>query len=123
MSGHSSNWYDEDAGPLVRLFTMTAGRTRPSGTFDLVALVEAVPGAPQVPPASPEAANVLALCQQSRCSVAEIGARTKLPLAVVRVLLGDLLALGQIHVHHPTPPGELPDEGILMEVINGLRAL
>ncbi|WP_233415669.1 DUF742 domain-containing protein, partial [Streptomyces sp. N35] len=42
---------------------------------------------------------------------------------VVRVLLGDLLELGVVRVTRPVPPAQLPDEKILREVIDGLRAL
>jgi hypothetical protein len=55
--------------------------------------------------------------------VAEIAADSELPVGVVRVLLGDLLDAGLIHVSHPVPPALLPDERILREVINGLQAL
>ncbi|MGW3867043.1 DUF742 domain-containing protein, partial [Streptomyces sp. NPDC005047] len=44
-----SQWYDNEAGPLVRPYAMTGGRTRPGPTgvrFDLIALVTRVPGAP-----------------------------------------------------------------------------
>jgi hypothetical protein len=39
------------------------------------------------------------------------------------VLLGDLLRDGQLRVIRPVPPAELPDAGLLRDVINGLRAL
>ncbi|MEW2491476.1 DUF742 domain-containing protein, partial [Streptomyces sp. NPDC048411] len=45
------------------------------------------------------------------------------PGALVRVLLGDLLEAGHVQVSRPVPPAQLPDERILREVINGLRAL
>jgi len=39
------------------------------------------------------------------------------------VLLGDLLEAGYVKVSRPVPPAQLPDERILREVIEGLRAL
>jgi hypothetical protein len=39
------------------------------------------------------------------------------------VLVGDLLELGRVTVGRPVPPAQLPDERILREVIEGLRAL
>ena len=39
------------------------------------------------------------------------------------VLVGDLVADALVHVTRPVPPAELPDESLLREVINGLRAL
>ncbi|MGE7433469.1 MULTISPECIES: DUF742 domain-containing protein [Kitasatospora] len=109
---------------MVRPYAMTRGRTRPAGLeFDLIALVVSdVPDAKDLP-IGPEAGLILALCRNNALSVAEIAAETDLPLGVVRVLLGDLLAAELIRVSRPVPPALLPDEHILQEVIHGLRAL
>ncbi|AUY48976.1 DUF742 domain-containing protein [Streptomyces sp. CB01881] len=129
-AAHHSRWYDDEAGPLVRPYAMTRGRTRPSGQeFDLIALVVSeVPdpaGFPDAPdlPVGPEQARILGLCRGGGLPVAEIAAGLDLPLGVVRVLLGDLLAAGYIRVGRPVPPALLPDERILQEVVHGLRAL
>jgi hypothetical protein len=117
-------WFDDAAGPVVRPYALTGGRTVPSGArFDLIALV--VSDAPQDAdlPADPEQAAILALCRGNALSVAEIAADLDLPLGVVRVLLGDLLDAELIRVSRPVPPALLPDEQILLEVIHGLRAL
>src|SRR6266487_446858 len=38
-------WLDEEAGPVVRPYALTRGRTRPTGeTLDLIALVTAIRG-------------------------------------------------------------------------------
>ncbi|MFF7870375.1 DUF742 domain-containing protein [Streptomyces qaidamensis] len=123
-----SQWYDNEAGPLVRPYAMTGGRTRPGPTgvrFDLIALVTLDPGAPGVDdaPLGPEHRNLLDLCRPETQSVAELAAGADLPVGVVRVLLGDLLELGCVTVSRPVPPAQLPDERILREVIEGLRAL
>nr|WP_252991204.1 DUF742 domain-containing protein [Streptomyces viridosporus] len=39
------------------------------------------------------------------------------------MLLGDLLERGNITVSFPVPPAHLPDERVLREVVQGLRAL
>ena len=40
-----SQWAEQDAGPVVRPYALTGGRTRPAGErFDLLALVCAVRG-------------------------------------------------------------------------------
>jgi hypothetical protein len=128
--GPERRWYDEDAGPLVRLYALTRGRTRTSGeVFDLIALVSAdTPyGADSPfgaePGLAPESAAILELCRSQPQSVAEVAADSDLPVGVVRVLLGDLLDAGLIRVTRPVPPATLPNERILREVINGLRAL
>lgn len=135
MSGtpphHGSHWYDAEAGPLVRPYAMTGGRTRPVTTtvrFDLIALIdledEALEAAgKEVETLGPEHRSLIGLCRIETQSVAELAAETDLPVGVVRVLLGDLVELGCVRVSRPVPPAQLPDEKILREVIDGLRAL
>ncbi|MEU2183814.1 DUF742 domain-containing protein [Streptomyces thermolilacinus] len=123
-----SRWYDADAGPLVRPYAMTGGRTRPAAgavRFDLIALVAAVPEPPAAEETllGPEHRTLLALCRAGTQSVADLAAESDLPVGVVRVLLGDLLEAALVTVHRPVPAAELPDEEILREVIHGLRAL
>ncbi|MBZ9644712.1 MULTISPECIES: DUF742 domain-containing protein [unclassified Streptomyces] len=124
-----SQWYDSEAGPLVRPYAMTGGRTKPGPTgvrFDLIALVTLDPGAPDVDDdiaLGPEHRTLIELCRTETQSVAELAADADLPVGVVRVLLGDLLELGCVTVSRPVPPAQLPDERILREVIEGLRAL
>ncbi|MEU3613405.1 DUF742 domain-containing protein [Streptomyces sp. NPDC006872] len=123
-----SQWYDSEAGPLVRPYAMTGGRTKPGPTgvrFDLIALVTLDPGAPGTDGMAigPEHRTLIDLCCTETQSVAELSAGSDLPVGVVRVLLGDLLELGCVTVSRPVPPAQLPDERILREVIEGLRAL
>ncbi|WP_156723820.1 DUF742 domain-containing protein [Streptomyces apocyni] len=124
-----SQWYDSEAGPLVRPYAMTGGRTSAGPTaahFDLIALVRLDPTAPDTTRDSslgPEHRLLIDLCRGETQSVAELSAGADLPVGVVRVLLGDLLNLACIKVSRPVPPAQLPDERILREVINGLRAL
>ncbi|MER7180917.1 DUF742 domain-containing protein [Streptomyces hyaluromycini] len=124
-----SQWYDSEAGPLVRPYAMTGGRTKPGPTgvkFDLIALVTLDPGAAGTDDDAalgPEHRALVDLCRLETQSVAELAAGADLPVGVVRVLLGDLLELGRVTVSRPVPPAQLPDERILREVIAGLRAL
>ncbi|MFI9803957.1 DUF742 domain-containing protein [Streptomyces sp. NPDC052301] len=124
-----TQWYDGEAGPLVRPYAMTGGRTQPGPTgvrFDLIALVTLDPAAPAFDDDTglgPEHRTLLELCRTETQSVAELAADADLPVGVVRVLLGDLLELGCVTVSRPVPPAHLPDERILREVIEGLRAL
>ncbi|MET9603455.1 DUF742 domain-containing protein [Streptomyces sp. NPDC006512] len=122
-------WYDAEAGPLVRPYAMTGGRTKPGPhgvRFDLIALVVVDPDASGDADDSllgPEHRTLLGLCRSETQSVAELAADADLPVGVVRVLLGDLLEAGHVKVSRPVPPAQLPDERILREVIEGLRAL
>ncbi|MEU6990194.1 DUF742 domain-containing protein [Streptomyces sp. NPDC046465] len=124
-----SQWYDNEAGPLVRPYAMTGGRTRPGPRgvrFDLIALVTldpSAPGAGDHTALGPEHRALIELCRSETQSVAELAAGADLPVGVVRVLLGDLLETGCVKVSRPVPPAQLPDEKILREVIDGLRAL
>ncbi|WP_314175845.1 DUF742 domain-containing protein [Streptomyces winkii] len=118
-------WFDDEAGPLVRLFAMTSGRARPtSESFDLIAVIHAEDAREDAPPVqTPEHAAILALCRVAPRSVADVASDSDLPVGVVRVLLGDLLDAGHISVGRPLAPARLPDERILRDVIDGLRAL
>ncbi|MFE2167370.1 DUF742 domain-containing protein [Streptomyces sp. NPDC059447] len=122
------HWFDDDAGPVVRPYAMTRGRTSHAGQhrLDLIALVVAEPAADDPVwdlTLSPEHAHILGMCRDRPQSVAELAADVDLAVGVVRVLIGDLVADELVHVTRPVPPAELPDESILREVIDGLRAL
>jgi hypothetical protein len=121
-------WFDDEAGPVVRPYAMTRGRTSHAvqHRLDLIALVVAEaqtddPGADHS--LSPEQADIVGLCRDTPQSVAELAVELDLPVGVVRVLVGDLVDEELVHVTRPIPPAELVDESILRDVINGLRAL
>jgi len=124
MPSPDDHWLDEEAGPVVRPYALTRGRTRPSGEpLDLIAIITAVRGV-QWDPATldPEHVAVLRLCRLP-ASVADLAADLDLPLGVVRILLGDLQERSLVAIHHPIPPARLPDVQILKEVVDGLRRL
>ncbi|MFB0632527.1 DUF742 domain-containing protein [Streptomyces sp. AB3(2024)] len=126
-TGHP-HWFDDDAGPVVRPYAMTRGRTSHAGQhrLDLIALVVAEAAADDPVwdlTLSPEHAHILGLCRERPRSVAELAADLDLAIGVVRVLIGDLVHDELVRVTRPVPPAELPDESILREVIDGLRAL
>ncbi|MET9047501.1 DUF742 domain-containing protein [Streptomyces sp. NPDC003631] len=131
MSGDdqgSSRWFDDEAGPVVRPYAMTRGRTSHAAQhrLDLIAVVVTEPHVddPEADPAlSPEHVDIVEFCRDAPQSVAEIAAELDLPVGVVRVLVGDLADEGLVHVTRPVPPAELVDESILRDVISGLRAL
>ncbi|SDE09446.1 DUF742 domain-containing protein [Streptomyces prasinopilosus] len=123
-----SHWFDDEAGPVVRPYAMTRGRTSSAAQhrLDLIATVVAEPGAddPEADPTlSPEHVDIVGLCRDAPQTVAGLAAELDLPVGVVRVLVGDLVDLESVRVNRPVPPAELPDESILRDVINGLRAL
>jgi len=59
-------WLDGEAGPVVRPYAMTSGRTRPSlGAFDLISIVlSARSELPDDPTLVPEAAEILRYCRR-----------------------------------------------------------
>lgn len=117
-------WLDEEAGPVVRPYVMTRGRTEPiRGDFNLISLVVTRRPASAVEVGlDPEHRAILRLCQQPK-SVAEIAAYLDLPAGTVRVLLGDLLHRGFVSVQNPRPEVNIRDRRMYEAVLNGLRAL
>jgi hypothetical protein len=124
--GHEprEQWVDDHAGPVVRPYAMTRGRTKPIiGRFDLISLVIATRSAasPEVG-LGPEHLTIVNLCQRPQ-SVAEVAAHLNLPLGTVRVMLGDLLERHLIEVREPQLATAFTDDTLFEAVINGLRAL
>ncbi|MFI1288095.1 DUF742 domain-containing protein [Streptomyces sp. NPDC020792] len=112
-------WLDDAAGRLVRPFTVSDGRTRPSIALDLMSQVMAT-GATPLAYLGPEHGQALDLCR-APLPVAEVAAHLKLPAVVTKVLLSDLVDCGALttrppaYRHHPT------DRALLEAVLDGLR--
>jgi hypothetical protein len=122
MNDHE--WLDAEAGPVVRPFALTGGRTRHGvSDFDLMTLVVQSPeplyGSLLL---GPEHEEILDLCRMP-VSVAEVASSLDLAVGVVRVLLGDLLTEGRISVRAQAPVAQFPSSRIIKEVIDGLQAL
>ncbi|WP_245667464.1 DUF742 domain-containing protein [Actinomadura macra] len=119
-------WLDDAAGPIVRPYAVTRGRTRPSGEpLDIVAILVAT-GArpPELGRLSREQRRLLALCRRPH-TIADLGSELDLPLGVVRVLAGDLLDSGFVRVQQWSEPSVQPhtDQNLLRRVLDELRAL
>lgn len=111
--------------PLApRPYALTGGRTRTQQDIGIEALVIAVPGAAPVGPGNgtqPEHGAVLVHCAQGPLSVAELSARLRLPVGVVRVLVCDLASLGRVRVT-ATAAGH-PSAALMERVLSGLHHL
>jgi hypothetical protein len=124
MPSNDERWLDAEAGPVVRPYALTQGRTRPTGeSFDLVATVTARRGvSADFSALAPEHMSVLRLAQLPT-TVADIASDVDLPLGVVRIILADLRELGLIAIRTPVAMAERIDKHTLREVLNGLRGL
>ena len=119
-------WVDEAAGPVVRPFAVTRGRTRSrrrGGDLDLIAVVvTAEVPMPDPMTLGPEDERILECCI-TPVPVAELASHLRLPVGVVRVLVSDLLDRELLVVQTRVAQTGRPDRRILKEVIDGLRAL
>jgi len=71
-----------------------------------------------------EQRSIALLCRQPQ-SIAEISALMRLPLGVVRVLVGDMADQGLLDLHRPGQSGGRPDRNrdLLERVLDGLRRI
>jgi Protein of unknown function (DUF742) len=128
MPSHDERWLDAEAGPVVRPYALTQGRTRYTGeSFDLVATVIATrafadPAFIDRASLAPEHISVLQLARVPT-TVADIASDVDLPLGVVRIILADLRELGLVVISTPVVMAERIDKHTLREVLNGLRGL
>ena|SRR6187399_3336078 len=114
-------WYDEAAGPLVRPYTITGGRTEAeSARLDLATQVMTLGSEREPAGLGPEHLAIVRVCRRP-LSIAEIAAHVKLPLGVVRVLCGDLVERGLVITRSPTHrSAQAPDLETLQAVLDGL---
>jgi hypothetical protein len=116
---------EPDAAPrarFVRPYTLTAGRTQAKVELPVEATLERItPEGAHVPEG--QVGQILEICHSK--SVAEVSAAVKLPIGVVRVLLGDLVELGHVRVQQTLNESSSVDErrDLIERTLRGLRAL
>lgn len=119
-------WYDADAGPLVRAYAVTRGRTRPTQFLQMVTLVVTVSASVSAVPASdaptPEHREILRRCRRP-LSVAEVAAVIDLPLGAAKVLISDLIERGALIARSPDLDSHSLDRQLIRTVIDGIRRL
>lgn len=125
MSAPRDRWYDRDAGPVVRPYAVTKGRTMPAsdsfvGLIDMV-IARDQPQLPAEARLNSEHRRLLAMCRHPG-TVVDLASDAGLPVGVVRVLLSDLAAWGAVRVVQ-SPRGRVIDERLLKDVLDGLQAL
>ena len=126
MSAPRDRWYDREAGPVVRPYAVTKGRTMPSaeayiGLIDMVLAIE-LPQFPDNARPGAEHRRLLGLCWGHPITVVDMASEAGLPVGVVRVLLSDLAIWGAIRVVQ-APRGRVTDERLLKDVLDALQAL
>jgi len=124
MTAPKDRWLDREAGPVVRPYAVTRGRTLPTGgtSFGLIDLVVASDlQAPAGSRLSSEHRRILERCPHP-ITVVDLASDVDLPVGVVRVLLGDLSQCGALKVVS-TPRVAATNERILRDVLHGLQAL
>ena len=125
MAAPKDRWLDREAGPVVRPYAATRGRTAPAAGTSL-GLIDVVVAAldPDPPPGlrlGPEHRQILARCRRP-ITVVNLASDVNLPVGVVRVLLSDLSQHGIVRVL-ATPRGPVTNERLLRDVLDGLQAL
>ncbi|MFC7446518.1 DUF742 domain-containing protein [Rhodococcus daqingensis] len=122
-------WFDDAAGPLVRPYAVTRGRTMGAGhDLDMLTLVVTVSPTPRQQHSETEYAEIVQLCSTVQ-SVAEVSAHLKLPLAVTKILVGDLITEGMLNFRAPATSDSyndiagIGDVNILQAVLDGIRKL
>ncbi|GAB2957129.1 DUF742 domain-containing protein [Amycolatopsis acidiphila] len=109
---------------LVRPYFRTGGRTRPTYDLAIEALISTSERGRELGRVKvPEHRSICGLCLDTR-SVAEVAAYLRLPLGVVRVLIGDVAGLGLVLVHTATAAvGDRPSIEFMERVLSGLRRI
>ena len=111
------------AARIVRPYALTAGRTRPAVDLPLEATLRLDTSATRRGWGEDLQGKIVGVCDSR--SVAEVSALTRTPVGVVRVLLGDLVKQGFVHVQATITENSTDDErfDLLERTLRGLRAL
>jgi Protein of unknown function (DUF742) len=125
MSARENRWLDREAGPVVRPYAVTKGRTMPAsgayvGLLDVV-MACADPRLPAHARLNREHRRILNHCRRP-ITVVDLASDTDLPVGVVRVLLGDLRQHGALRIV-ATSWGPVTSERLLRDVLNALQSL
>jgi hypothetical protein len=111
------------AARIVRPYALTAGRTRTSVDLPLEAILRLDTSATRRPWSEDVTGKIVGICDTR--SVAEVSALVQRPIGVVRVLIGDLVQQGFIHVQATLTENSTDNEryDLLERTLRGLRAL
>ena len=116
-------WEPDDEAPsarVVRPYTLTGGRTAPKVGLPVEATLRRESNGSE----EPTDANLLSILEVcDKRSVAEVSAHVKMPIGVVRVLLGDLIVQGHVRVQATLTANSSQDERreLIERTLRGLR--
>ena len=118
-------WEPDDEAPtarVVRPYTLTGGRTAPKVELPVEATLRRESNG-SVEPTDGNLVSILEVCDKR--SVAEVSAHVKMPIGVVRVLLGDLIEQGHVRVQATLTADSSQDERreLIERTLRGLRTL
>jgi len=119
VGAHDEPFLDGAAGRLVRPFTVSNGRTQPTVSMDLLSMVRATGLVPYAQ-LEPEHARALSLCSEPT-TVAEIAAHLRLPIAIAKIVLSDLIDCEAVNVRAPYPISDPKSRSVLEKLLNGLQ--
>jgi hypothetical protein len=112
-----------DGVPLVRAYTMTGGRADTTVQLAFEAMLGTTEvGVQRCEYLTFERRSIVELCARETLSVVEVSARLSLPIGVVRVLAGDLIADGTLDVQEASED-VADDVSLILRLIEGVRAL
>jgi hypothetical protein len=119
------NQPNDPRGNLVRPYAVTRGRTEPRRNIPIEAVLVASQSAVQEARfAGHDKYRIAVLCEPRAQSLAEIAARSRLPLGVARVLVADMVTEGLLSLHSARPREGFTERMDLLErVLSGLRKL
>ncbi|MBB4933816.1 hypothetical protein F4561_004636 [Lipingzhangella halophila] len=122
--GHEFEHDSGDASDaLVRPYVITHGRQNPANIeLDLVSVVISANSAVDEMSLEPEQVRILDLCR-TPLSVAEVASHLDVPVAVVKVLLGDLIGRGHVLARAPYTADNPVSRDLLQAVLNGIERL
>lgn len=120
MSVHDEEvWLDDEAGRLVRPYTVSNGRTKPSFHLDLLSVVTAT-GQIEQGDLGLDHAQALDLCYEP-ISVVEVSAHLRLPVSVTKVLLADLVDCRALTAHDTSVTTDANNRSLLEALLDGLQ--
>jgi hypothetical protein len=120
---HTTDEFVDDDTAQVRAYAMTRGRSQAAVHLAFETMLQATPSG--MDPARHERferGSILQWCRVEALSVAELAARLRVPIGVVRVVAADLLLEGQLEAFQASE--HVADDVLLItRLIAGVRAL